>query len=492
MADTPENNTDQLLKACARQRREEAGPPLEMPEATRRVLQAEVTRTFPKSAAAKPPAWLRWFAGFWPRLAFASGLAVLVVVLALVTPRTGQEKLPPSFELAKNAGQEPLTAPPQTAPAAPPQASEPMPVLSQNSVATPPAAPSQTIERELMQEPAVAQESLARLSENTAPLTLKPAPPADSLSLSRARQPGGFTGENLQAAEGLARKGAPALKAAASQIADATPSPAPTLPLAATAGAAQSLDGAGDKAIPGRKVEERSALLADNKTAADRAAKGATAEPSGSEAVLVARAPEAPAAIVSNAAQPSYFQTDPARGLTEQEAGWPRLQFSQIDTRARLRSNRNSPPPITNVLNSFQVQRQGSNILVFDADGSVYEGTVQVWMQGVAATSAVASREAPARGVPVQSRFQNNADLFQKQTAPTPNAVGIPEGANFSFSATGTNRSLNRKVVFTGQYLNFNNTNQQLRLLQNERIEGKAMIGKTEFPIEALRVAPQP
>ncbi|MBI2947494.1 MAG: hypothetical protein HYY23_07600 [Verrucomicrobia bacterium] len=488
MAETPENNMDQLLKACARQRREEAGPALEMPEATRRVLQAEVARTFPKSKTAEPPAWLRLFAGFWPRLAFGSGLVAVLAIAALVSFRT-ERNLPPSFELAQNTEQERLTTPQQAAPAPSLEASDRKLDLSRSSAAPPRTEPSQTIERELVQAPAPApQEGLARLSEDVTRLSLNPAPPSAPItadSLSKAEKPGGFAGDKFGMADGLAKKDTPTPETTARQSGGATPASASTPALTARANAVESLARASDKATLGREVKERAESLADNKALADRSAKAAATELPRSETVLVARAPEAQAAIVSNAAQPYYFQNSAARGLTEKESGVPRLQFSQIDNRARLRSNRNSPPPITNVLNSFQVQRQGSNILVLDADGSVYEGTVQALSQGLAAPSVgVALKKAPTRAVQTaQSRFQNDPDQFQKQPSAVGNAAEIQGGENFSFSAAGTNRSLNQKVVFTGNYV----------IRQNERIEGKATVGgKIEFPIEALRVGPQP
>jgi hypothetical protein len=486
MADTPENNMDQLLKACARKRREEAGATFELPESTRRVLQAEVARTFPKSATPEPPAWL-WLFGFWPRVAYGSGLVALLIVIAVTSLRTEHKDLAPRFDLAKNVESERLSAPKQATPAPVAAGSERQLDLSRNAAAPLITASSPTSERELVQT-STARKSLARLNENATPLTLKPvtpsAPPtADSLALSRAARRGALTADKLEAADGLAEKGASITDAAAPPIDGVKPSSAPAPASAASLVAAESLARAPDKAILGRSVEERPAPLADNKAALDRAAKATPTEPARSEAVLVARGPDAPTASVSNAAQLSYFQNASARGLAEQEAGVLRLQFSRANTRAALRNNRNSPPPITNVLNSFQIQRQGSNILVLDADGSVYEGTIQALAQGLSASaSGVALREAPARSAPVQSRFQKDAKLFQKQTVSPLNAADVAEGQNFSFSATGINRSLNQKVVFAGQ----------LRFLQNERIEGKATVGKTELPIEALRVTPRP
>lgn len=476
MANAPEKKIDELLKSYAQQRRKEASPPLEMPEATRRALQVEVARTFQKPKAAEPPAWWRLFSGFWPRLAFGAGLLAALVVTAVLSMRP-DHKLQDSFQLAQNSDREQANAPGPIPPASAPEASDRNLSLARNDAAPPTTVPSPTTERELERASApVERERLARTGSEVTLLTLNSRALDDST---------------------LAK----------------------------------------DKATLGRKVEERSAPLASSKTLADRPANAEAKGPTGPGGVLVAKAPDARALSVSNAGEPSYFQGVSARGLAEQESSASRLQFSQVDARPKLRYNRNSPPRITNVLNSFQVQRQGSKILVFDADGSVYEGTVQSLPQDVSArAAAVTLRVETARSVLLQQRAEpgpaQNLDSLQR------NRAEGQASENFSFSAVGTNRSLNQKVVFTGNYLNFRNalpsgggfggggqgaapsqgiangtsapqapaqnaalplttatrggSTQQFQFLQNEWIEGKASVGKTEFPIAALRVQPNP
>jgi len=72
---------DDLLKAYAKKRRDEAGEPLEMHPATRRLLQAEAAKLRPK-APEQSKSWFSLLLMFWPRYAFA---AALFVVLGLVT-----------------------------------------------------------------------------------------------------------------------------------------------------------------------------------------------------------------------------------------------------------------------------------------------------------------------------------------------------------------------------------------------------------------------
>jgi hypothetical protein len=51
MANEPERPIEKLLRAAAQKRRDEAGGRFELHPANRRLLQGEVTRTFPKTRA---------------------------------------------------------------------------------------------------------------------------------------------------------------------------------------------------------------------------------------------------------------------------------------------------------------------------------------------------------------------------------------------------------------------------------------------------------
>src|SRR5262245_60687962 len=80
MPSESDNRMEELLKAYARKRRQDAGAPLELRPATRQLLQAEVKRSRPPPAR---PAGSRWtmLAALWPRVAFAT---VLFAGLGLV------------------------------------------------------------------------------------------------------------------------------------------------------------------------------------------------------------------------------------------------------------------------------------------------------------------------------------------------------------------------------------------------------------------------
>jgi hypothetical protein len=84
------------------------------------------------------------------------------------------------------------------------------------------------------------------------------------------------------------------------------------------------------------------------------------------------------------------------------------IYFKQVDPRARLRKNLNSPP-LPKVLNTFELQQNDQTVNLIDADGSVYQGAI---------LSTLSNQASPG----------------------------------FKFNAAGTNRTLNKAVMFTGEF----------------------------------------
>lgn len=79
MAAEPEKRIEESLHAYARKRREDAGAPMEMHPATRRMLQGEVA----KLKAAQPPERRAWWQSFflvWPRFTGAVGMFAVLAV----------------------------------------------------------------------------------------------------------------------------------------------------------------------------------------------------------------------------------------------------------------------------------------------------------------------------------------------------------------------------------------------------------------------------
>ncbi len=219
------------------------------------------------------------------------------------------------------------------------------------------------------------------------------------------------------------------------------------------------------------------------------------------------------------------------------------LHFRQVDTRVHLRRNLNSPPP-PNVLNDFELKREGDNVVVRDQDGSVYPGNVMLIIQESAGGTTDLAKAAPnqvvelkhegaqvrqpqpvtpAPGPAARARFSDNLAV-QNESAEAASSVNnalANSNQAFSFRASGTNRTLNQVVVFTGNYqpegnsqagnrdyftkasqqtgrtqnraAPGNNNKQNLsqsNALSNGRIEGRAQVGPNNLKIEAVQVAP--
>jgi hypothetical protein len=92
----------------------------------------------------------------------------------------------------------------------------------------------------------------------------------------------------------------------------------------------------------------------------------------------------------------------------------------------------------TNVLNTFQVQQEGSEIRVLDADGSTYTGKIEQLANNAELDSRVTARRDAAK----QTRG------YAAKAAPE-NESAAPQSY---FRATGFNVSLKKTLVFEGNY----------------------------------------
>src|SRR5512140_3288393 len=100
MATEPERPIEKLLRDAAKKRRDEAGAPMELHPATRRLLQGEVVRTFAKPGRAHRSVF-EVLGQLWPRFAWGVAIfAVLVVAGYMLLPVPGNGK--PEALLARN------------------------------------------------------------------------------------------------------------------------------------------------------------------------------------------------------------------------------------------------------------------------------------------------------------------------------------------------------------------------------------------------------
>jgi hypothetical protein len=161
-----------------------------------------------------------------------------------------------------------------------------------------------------------------------------------------------------------------------------------------------------------------------------------------------------------------------------------RQQFSQTSANQALRRDAKLQQA-ANVLNNFQVEQDGRQIRVVDADGSTYTGRIERLAQSDARNLEKQNYAAPSsRAVPAKP------------------VRGTDESANneFYFHATGYNGSLKKSLVFEGNYIVAVSPQQKApdatASTNGEqmpaRIVGTAKIhGEPPVRVDALSVAPK-
>jgi len=219
----------------------------------------------------------------------------------------------------------------------------------------------------------------------------------------------------------------------------------------------------------------------------------------------------APPAVRDQAAQPtaprpalersrpdiSISQETAPQGQTERNLF--SQQYRQDGARSMYRRNFNSPP-LPKVLDSFRVEQNAESIVIIDQDGSIYSGSIRAKSIPHAFAHSVTQAREPAH--------------FASNVASQP---GLPDhnaqiGQDYEFTVQGTNRTLQQKVVFQGQYSQAPATDvarqqqrassrsaqagihqQNLMNVQAPRINGTVVIGHTnQLTVDAFLEEPPP
>lgn len=313
----PNQNMDELLKTYAKERRDQAGAPLELHPVTRQFLHAQV-----ESLHAKAPAHSqrRGFGWLWPRLAFA-GL-VVAIGFGLVYWQAGGRHHETTTRYADNKRVAPTPKP---------------------STAFKVQAPSGTIEKS---------------STSAYGAAVPKAPSAAAAPV--ASPPGGARRELKMAVE------APK-SVAPTSVAENRPETAPERLALADTSAAPKLEGALD-----RLVQEKDQKLASTsmRMDSDKVVEPPTvATASAAPVVVQPKAMSLNAASVSDVVLPGTNHS-----ATSLSAGV--IRFALVDAPVRYRRNLLSPPN-PKVLTAFTWENDGRQIRVVDADGSVYTGPTQ-------------------------------------------------------------------------------------------------------------------
>ena len=163
-------------------------------------------------------------------------------------------------------------------------------------------------------------------------------------------------------------------------------------------------------------------------------------------------------------------------------------QFSQ---QAGIQSFRNTAQlsQSTNVLNTFQVEQQGNEIRVLDADGSTYTGQI----------------EQLAKNAELDSRMTARPDAAKQRRSYAAKAVPKTESVapQWSFRAMGFNVSLKKTVVFEGNYVappaqqpvktTSNNGERSEQSRDRARIVGTVRVnGEAAVEVDAIAETPEP
>lgn len=382
--------------------------------ATRQILQGEVSRTF--SGQSAPRAKWERLRAFWPQIAFAGGLCLVfgIAVLSLRQPATSEGPATVQSEIETE--------------------SEKKGILSDQ------AQPKLQVQEQPQTAPVnlgfpTAESDLQKRTEPEPPRS--PLEPAETFLRERRSSPAPKS-EPPKKAEGQTR---------------ALRQQEPPRPSAA-------------RAEPENLELQQERISTTSGAAGARV--GAPAEPSRDTA---AKAPLAQALPSTAPAQIS--QRTRSAALTNLGAA-RRLHFVPASASA-LGTAANSAAPI---LNNFQMEQTGTNIRVYDNDGSVYLGALQPTNFDAIAESAVALQGG-------QKHSDNSAVYF--------------------FSAQGTNQTLRSDVVLTGRYIT--QTNLQPSSLDSFAISpeakpqqaaqprhliiGNATLGRTnQVPIRAISIEP--
>jgi len=222
-------------------------------------------------------------------------------------------------------------------------------------------------------------------------------------------------------------------------------------------------------------------------------------------------AAESAPAVVSGARLTKTFQAVPKVQASANFYSGPARLRQDFAPNTRRTVTRRAAPAIAAktpqpVLQNFQFERDGVNILVVDHDGSEYRGTVR----------ALEKADLAGRDLPADKEKKEEGKAARGKNPVPPTRPGSSTATEFFFQVAGTNRTLKQQVVFQGNILNEltmkpklsvessalkvpirakkqsveqKKTEDQPRL----RIQGHAQVGKLQYDVDARNVpSPRP
>jgi type II secretory pathway pseudopilin PulG len=532
----PERKIEKLLRAFATKRRAEAGEPLKLHPATRRLLQAEAARAAPKSDAEDSSLSLwqlfrqQWavligfalvvFLGatlFLPALSSAKRKAQRITAVnnlkqiglaAQMAANENDGKLPASLDALTNGfvAATVLTDPASGKPFIYVAGGENLDTLPGNAVLA--YSPDDENRRAvLFADGRVELADRAQFSELTNQKSFQLAMSKNVARGPVKQMPAIVSGEASQVAPAVAAASAPVeavKKPEESQSADlgaiAGNLHEPAAPKPEVAGAEPQVV---EPSTPTAATAETlaPAVTATNLTAG--AAFGSAATPPPATAPVMAlndRVAKTQGLFYRNIAA----QTNSAQITLNGANLPPRLRREEAQTYSN--SAGASVPAAAPVLAHFQLQQNGDAIRIVDQDGSVYTGSL--------VPAAVASQSARLQPEGIPSAQSAGLRPGASGGGGAANVSLQPEVKNVLFRVAGTNRTLDQTIVFDGSLIMMINapTNatqpaavgggtagqfepgavpRRERLLSISRIEGAAVIGHTNrIEVNAVPAVP--
>jgi hypothetical protein len=472
----PEQPIESVLKAAAEKRRSQIGESFRLHAADRRLLQDEVSRTF-SSRDKKSSGGSAFLAGLrgplWPGVGWTFGVLAGVVAAALLMWPASRS---PDTQLAyvKESAERDRDFKPEL------RQSDSRSEIAANRVAPKASA----VDRKNLSEPA------AKLSG-----AAKPATALDDINGDVAA-----AGSKSQVLT-KSSAGEDELKIANAEM------PAPAAPPGERFSSADSVN------TPARSYQFKKDSEERSKTLSAQAAVAApAARPSGSTAASGL----ASALNQTRALGLQRDQSNANRKLTDQsaatfgEARDKALQTSSfyLESLAGSRSPSADRQRFTQVaassdgaaekgreiglMQTFDVQYSGNQVQIIDQDGSTYSGELITPVPA-------AARLAVARRAPILSTAKS--ETIEKQNAPTLRSP-TNDLVAYAFTVSGTNRTLNEKVILTGDIFLPTVTNHGLLgdlsgigggsnppaailPLKNSKISGDARVGNQTFRFDA-------
>lgn len=445
--DGPTHPVEELLKRYAKARRAQGGD-FALHEATRRRLQGEVARQY---RAREPQRFslLAQLLKFRGRLAFAGAVAAALVFAVWMT--NSSRKAETALQLAKSdlPRDEYRLMERETADKKLAVASGPARALSE------PAPAANRAKTELLDRAGSAEQARGPATVAQKPASPQPTRSAETLSLAektltrRANSPATTP-----------TPGTPATTATAGRemVATYASSPEPAAP--------GGIAAQGPTDLGARMASTRGGALESKSKAADFQAP--LQEPFGT-------GPEQQASAANLAFQAAAQNQNAVTFYRPVPAG----TRAQADARARSETSGLPGEPLT----EFTVEVQGENVRFVDADRSVYDGVV-------GRTEAELLNEKLEAAASVQ-RFQRLPVVDQRGAA----RKDLQDQRNYYFRAAGSNLTLKKMVVVSGQLSNAGQTTLTGNLApasatnRLESIEGTIRVGGTnDRPFRAYRL----